>query len=296
MLDLRVETFLAVCRTMNYTKAAEELHITQPAVSQHIHGLESQYRTKLFRYENRRLSLTESGQLLRRTAETMVHDARRMEEAIHAADNRRSLHFGATLTIGEYCMAEPLHRLLREEPDTQIQMLTANTYELLTLLDRGEIDFAVVEGNFDQSAYDSLVYSTQRFIPVAAANYPFPQPVRILAHLLGERLLVREPGSGTRNVLERALESRNLSVDSFAKVTELGSLNLIKQLAEQGAGIAFFYEPVVRQELESGTLVEIPLSDCAITHDFSFLWKRGSAFSQEYRRYFSMLQETAESP
>ena len=174
MLDQRVETFLAVCRTMNYTKAAEELHITQPAVSQHIHGLETQYGTKLFHYENRRLSLTESGRLLRRTAETMLHDARRLEEAMRAADSRKTLRFGAALTIGEYCMAEPLQRLLQEEPDTQVRMLTANTQDLLTLLDLGEIDFAVVEGNFDQAAYESLVYSTQRFIPVAAGGYSFP--------------------------------------------------------------------------------------------------------------------------
>ena len=80
-------------------------------------------------------------------------------------------------------------------------------------------------------------------------------------------------------------------MSSFAKVTELGNLNLIKRLASAGVGIAFLYEPVVQRELQTGQLREIPLEDCAITHDFSFLWKRGSAFSQEYRHYFSLLQE-----
>lgn len=290
MLEPRVETFLTVCQTMNFTKAAELLHITQPAVSQHIHALEEQYNTKLFHYENRQLSLTHSGQRFRRVAATMRHDALRLKEIL-PLDNRRHLCFGATLTIGEYSMAAPLLRLLKAEPDVQLRMLTANTQELLALLDHGEIDFAIVEGNFDRQAYESLTYSTQRFIPVASPGYAFSGPAGHLEGLLEERLLAREPGSGTRNVLERVLESRNLTVESFFRVTELGSLDLIKRLVMAGAGISFFYEPVVRRELKSGLLVEIPLEDWAVTHDFTFLWQRGSAFGEEYREIFNLLRQ-----
>lgn len=288
MLDPRVETFLTVCQTMNFTRAAELLHITQPAVSQHIHTLEEQYNTKLFHYENRQLSLTPSGKRFRQAAATMRHDALRLKELL-PLDNRR-LCFGATLTIGEYSMAAPLLRLLKEEPGVQLRMLTANTQELLSLLDQGEIDFAIVEGNFDRQAYESLTYATQRFIPVACPGYMFSGPAGELEGLLGERLLVREPGSGTRNVLERVLESRNLTVESFLRVTELGSLDLIKELVMAGAGISFFYEPVVQRELKSGLLEEIPLRNWAVTHDFTFLWQRGSVFREEYREIFNLLR------
>lgn len=289
MLDFRVETFLAVCQTMNFTRAAEQLHITQPAVSQHIHALEEQYGAKLFRSQGKQLQLTESGRLFFRTAAAMHHDDLRLREALHQENTRRRLRFGATLTIGEYIMPGPLHRLLEREPDIQLYMLTANTQELLKLLDQGELDFAIVEGYFDKQAYDSLVYCTQRYIPVCSAEHPFSHPVRRLEDLLEERLLVREPGSGTRNVLERALEVRNLSVRNFRRVTELGSLNLIKSLACAGAGISFFYQPVVQQELEAGKLREIPLEDCSIYHDFTFLWRRGSLFAADYREIYSLL-------
>lgn len=292
MLDLRVETFLTVCDTMNFTRAAELLHITQPAVSQQIHALEEQYGTKLFRYQGRQLFLTESGLLFRRTASAMRHDALRLKQALQCPP-QRPLRFGATLTIGEYAMAGPLLRLLRERPQVSLHMVTANTQELLARLDRGTIDFAIVEGNFDREAYDGLVYSTHRFLPVASPDYPFSRPVEQMADLLGERLLVREPGSGTRNVLERTLESRNLSVESFAHVAELGSLNLIKRLVMAGGGISFFYQPVVEEELQKGLLREIPLADCTIYHDFTFLWQRGSVFSQEYRELFSLLAPEA---
>lgn len=296
MLDFRVDTFLMVCRTMNFTRAAQQLHITQPAVSQHIHALEEEYGTKLFHYQGKQLQLTESGRLFLRTAATMHHDALRLREAILQADARRSLRFGATLTIGEYVMPAPLLRLLEEEPDIHLRMLTANTQELLKLVDQGELDFAIVEGYFDKQAYDSLTYCVQRFIPVCGADYVFSRPVRLLEDLLEERLLVREPGSGTRNVLERALEARNLHIGSFRRLTELGSLNLIKTLVCAGAGISFFYQPVVREELERGQLREIPLEDCRIHHEFTFLWRRGSVFSPEYRQIFRQLGQPETFP
>lgn len=290
MLDFRVETFLAVCQTMNFTRAAEQLHITQPAVSQHIHALEEQYGTKLFEYRGKQLHLTESGRIFLQTAETMRHDVRRLRELLARTDARRRLHFGATLTIGEYIMPEPLLRLMKSEPELQLRMLVANTRELLKLLDEGELDFAIVEGYFDSQIYDSIVYCTKRYIPVCAPGYRFSHPVRRMEDLLEARLLVREPGSGTRNVLERALEERNLSIRSFSRVVELGSLDLIKNLATSGAGISFFYEPVVEAEVKSGKLREIHLADGEISHDFTFIWRRGSVFAPYYREIYELLK------
>ena len=291
MLDFRIETFLAVCQTMNFTRAAEQLHITQPAVSQHIRALEEQYGTRLFQHRGKQLRLTAGGELLLRTAATMRHDALRLRELMRQADVRRTLRFGATLTIGEYILPGPLLRLLRQDPELRLRMLMANTRELLGLIDQGELDFAIVEGDFDHRVYDSLVYCTQRYIPVCAPGYSFPRPIRHIEDLLDVRLLVREPGSGTRNVLERALEARGLGVESFRQVTELGSLNLIKTLVCAGAGISFFYRPVVQAELDAGALREIRLAGGGIRHDFAFLWRRGSVFAPQYREIFSLLRQ-----
>ena len=139
MLDFRIETFLAVCQTMNFTRAAELLHITQPAVSQHIHALEAQYGVRLFVYQGKQLHLTESGRLLYQTAVTMRHDALRLRDALRQADGRRHLRFGATLTVGEYIMPGPLRRLLEQDPGLQLRMLTANTRDLLRLIDRKSV-------------------------------------------------------------------------------------------------------------------------------------------------------------
>lgn len=290
LLDFRVETFLTVCRTMNFTRAAEELHITQPAVSHHIHTLEEEYGAKLFQYQGKQLFLTESGKLFFQTAAAMYHDTLHLKDAIRQQESRRRLRFGATMTIGEYVMTDPVSRLLKWDPEIQIRMLTANTHELLKLLDQGELEFAIVEGYFDKEEYDSLVYCDQRYIPVCAPDHQFAKPVSRLEDLLEERLMVREPGSGTRNVLERALEARNLSIRSFRHITELGNLNIIKTLVRTGTGIAFLYETAVQEELDAGKLVEIPLDDCALSHEFTFIWRKGSVFASYYQEIFHRMK------
>ena len=231
MLDFRVDTFLAVCRCMSFTRAAAALHITQPAVSQHIRALEAQYGVRFFSFEGKKLTLTDAGRLFLRTATTMRHDAQHLRDALGSlSGGGRRLVFGATLTIGEYVMPAPLARLLAAEPNVSLRMVVANTAELLRGLDRGDIDFAIVEGFFEKSEYDSLSYLTERYVAVCAPGYRFRQPVHTLEDLLGERLLTREPGSGTREILERRLREHNLTVRDFRAVTEIGSLNAIKAL------------------------------------------------------------------
>ena len=109
MLDFRIDTFLAVCRSMNFTRAAEELHITQPAVSQHIRHLEKRYGVKLFDYQGKRLSLTAAGEALFSAAVTMKHDDLFLREQLPTLGRgRKSLVFGATLTVGECTAPERL--------------------------------------------------------------------------------------------------------------------------------------------------------------------------------------------
>lgn len=327
MLDFRVETFLTVCQTMNFTEAARLLHITQPAVSQHIHGLEKQFDAVFFQYEGKRLSLTAAGQLFYRTALAMRHDVDHLKQQLSQVDTAPVLNFGATLTVGEYIMPPMLLRLLKTRPEVRLRMLVENTDVLLKLLNQGEIDFAIVEGYFPRQTYEGLPFRTERFLPVCApgafpavptvpavssaltipaavpavpaapANAPAVPAVPVvpasaplpLEALLSCRLLVREAGSGTREILERSLREHNLALSDFPKLTELGNLNVIKTLVMVGLGISFCYESVVREELADGRLQEIPVEGFPVTHDFTFLWQKDSVFSEYYRSVFEAL-------
>ena len=121
MLDFRIETFLTACRHMNFTAAAEELHITQPAVSQHIRFLEKKYGAELFVRDGKRLELTRAGEILKRTMITMENDQRAMEKRMRESGNAvRTLTMGVTMTIGEYAVTGPLARYLNLHPDVNV--------------------------------------------------------------------------------------------------------------------------------------------------------------------------------
>ena len=289
-------TFLNVCRTLNYTRSAAELNITQPAVSQHIAFLEKSYDTKLFTYQGKKLSLTAGGELLRKAAATMAHDEDTLRESLAAmAGLRRSLRMGMTLTAGEYVLAPLLPAYLAAHEEVQARIASGDTSFLLEQLRAGEIDCALVEGVFDRSAYDWRVFSTERMVAVCAADHPLARGKKPLRFddLLDQQVLVRELGSGTRAVLANALAERNLSVDSFARVTEVESINIIKVMVEGGYGISFLYEAAVRRELASGQLSRIPLAGRAIEHDFTFLSLKGSAFASELVCLFDDLASAA---
>ena len=214
MQDFRMNTFLSVCRTLNYTRSAAELNITQPAVSQHIAYLEKAYGAKLLSYHGKKLTLTPAGELLRDAAATMAHDEATLRDAIAAlAGPRRRLRLGMTLTAGEYVLAEPLAHYLVGHPEVQVRIASSDTERLLAQLHAGEIDCALVEGFFDKSSYDWRVFATEHLMAVCAPDAPLArvkEPQRF-EDLLDQHILVRERGPGTRAVLEHALRASRAS-------------------------------------------------------------------------------------
>ena len=288
MLDFRVNTFLAVCRTLNYTRAAEELSITQPAVSQHIAHLERLYGAKLFRMRGKKPQLTEAGELLCRAFRTMAHDELVLQGRVAELAHRQAiaLNVGATLTAGAYIVARPIGRWLARHPEARIEIRSGDTHELLAQLDEGAIDCAFIEGPFERQDYRCDALCTERLACVCAPGHPLAGTTVPVDALLGERLVVREPGSGTRAVLENALTARNLSIGSFSHVSTASSIDIIKALVEEGAGISFLYRAAVRAELAEGRLAEIGLEGAPIEHDIAFVRLAGSAFDDALAGFF----------
>ena len=292
MLDFRIETFLEVCKSLNFTQAARQLNITQPAVSQHIRWLEECYHIKLFEMHGKKLQLTPAGETLRDSLTTMQHDIVSLKEKVQETEEKkRALKMGLTFTIAEYEAAGSISRYLLQEPAVSMMLSVGNTRELLRELEEGSIDFALVEGNFPGEIYHHELYSRQRYIAVCAASDPLAKGTYTIDQLLDKRLVIREAGSGTRNIIERYLEMKGLGVEDFPAKVETGNVALIKQLVAAGCGITFLYQTAVEKELKGGSLCEISLSDMEITHDFTFIWRKNSIFSEDYSRIFTMLKE-----
>lgn len=306
MIDYRIRTFLSVCETLSFTRTAEQLSISQPAVSQHIAQLERELGAKLFDRCGRRLALSAAGRQARAVAEAMAHDERLLKEAILAqADEAPSIAIGVTLTVGEYLVAAPLARHLVAHPTTQIRIVESNTQHLLSLLRSGDIDCAFVEGFFDKGSLAWRTLRSEPLVGVCAPGYrlaaapgdapPLAQATHPVAidDLLGERLFTREPGSGTRVVLEHALFDRNLAIGDFSHASEVSSIGVIKRLVAGGAGIAFLYEAAVRDDLASGALARIPIEGGPIArHDISFVRLPRSAYAAQLDALFDEIAET----
>ena len=287
MLDFRIYTFLEVCKYMNFTKAAEALHITQPAVSQHIRYIEEYYQTRLFTFQGKKPVLTEAGEYLLHAFTTLSHDQVYLKEHLLSMQKKKpALIFGATLTIGEYVMPRFLIEYQTRHPDTVLTMITANTHELLDRISDGEIDFAIVEGYFDKTQYDYLTFSSEPYIAVAGTPLFEDCRPRSLSELLDQKLIVREPGSGTREILEKHLEARNLSIHDFSGVSEIGNIPALKAVVSAGLGITFLYRSAAEEELKNGILFDVTPENFSITHDFTLIWQKGSMFASRYRTIF----------
>lgn len=284
MLDFRVTTFLTVCETMNYTKAAELLHITQPAVSQHIHYLEHYYGTHLFHSNKKKMTLTPQGELLRQALATLWHDTEILKLQCQEIEHKPThLQLGSTLTIGEFVLQKPLIQYIKSHPDVTLDYTVADTQLLLSKLSAGEIDLALIEGYYQKQQYDSFLFRQEYFLPVCAVDYPLPIKHSSITDLLDETLLIREEGSGTRNLLEHYLKGYNLTVADFRKVIVINNLNVIREAAASGCGITFLFKSVVNEDLMRKSMRTIPVDGFPLPHDFTFLWQKNSIHKEWYQ-------------
>ncbi len=292
MLDFRHETFLTLCSCGSFTKAAELLHITQPAVSHHIKYLEEFYGCKLFDTTNRKIRLTHQGELLKEFAMTVSSDSKHFKENILSVQTETmEFSFGATLSIGEYVMPEILSRLLAKNPEMKIHMAVANTQALLERLNNGELDFIVVEGLIDKSQYDATLFSLEKFIPVCSPKSEFAQGEVSFQDITRSRLILRERGSGTREIFENILQKNNYSLHSFEKVIEIGNMAAIKKLVSNGLGITFLFEVAGKREIKDGSLSVIRIPGYSEQREFNFILLKDSFFRKRYMIIYELLNQ-----
>ena len=239
MLDHRIDTFLALCDCMSYRRTAELCHLSQPAVTQQIQRLERLYGRKLFSYESHKLAKTEAGILLERYARAAkLHELALREQLEDKRIN--TLRVGATKTIGDYFLEDYVCRFLRDERNA-LTLIVDNTEHLLKSLEENELDFAVIEGFFDKDSFDSILLRREPFVGICRKDHPFAGREVGIDELLRETVIHREPGSGTRAILEQELRGYNESLQRFQRHICVSSFRLILDLVRRGFGISFVY-------------------------------------------------------
>ena len=280
-MDPKLHTFLTLCQTMNYRVAAERLHLSQPAVTKQIQSLEQSMQTKLFYYDGHTLHKTEKCLILERYAISLQYQFEELQLAI-ANKQRSKLRIGATKTIGDYVLIDAIKSYL-SCPDHELDLVVDNTKHLLQMLDEHRLDFAVIEGTFSKTKYDSYLLKTEPFVGICTKNSPLCGKHIPIEDLLTETIIVREEGSGTRRIFEERLIAAGYELNDFFKQVSISSFVSIKALVASGIGISFLYQSVVANDPNIGTFTVDGLTE---PHPFHVVYTRNTNAKSYSERFF----------
>ena len=281
-MDSKLHTFLVLCQTMNYRLAAERLHLSQPAVTKQIQSLEQSLQTKLFNYDGHALHKTEKCLLLERYAISMQYQFEELQLAI-AEKERTLLRIGATKTIGDYVLIDAIKDYL-SDPSHELSLVVDNTKHLLQMLDENRLDFAVIEGTFSKTKYDSYLLRMEPFVGICAKDSPLCGREVPMEELLQETIIVREEGSGTRRIFEERLAASGYDLNDFSRKVSISSFVSIKALVSAGIGISLLYHSVVAQDPTIGTFTVKGLTE---PHAFHVVYTRNTNAKHHAERFLS---------
>ncbi len=245
------QIFLHVCDETNMTRAAEKIHITQPSVSQAIKEMEDYYHVRLFERLGKRLFLTSAGQELMHYARHVISLTSQAEAALRGFSSHSPLRIGATLSIGESVFIPLLSRLKEKLPEQPIFSRIHNTATLEQYLLQDELDIALVEGTVKSTYLREIPFMVDELLLVSAPGGKAkltPQELTDCAFIL------REEGSGTRNLFEDVMRAHQLSPKIAGVYNNSAS---IKQAVISGLGITALSRRLVEKEIRDGSLIEL---------------------------------------
>ncbi|MFE7029551.1 LysR family transcriptional regulator [Streptomyces sp. NPDC057621] len=268
-----LELLLAVARLGSLGRAARELGITQPAASSRIRSMERQLGVALVERSPRGSRLTDAGALVTDWARRVVEAAEAFDAGAQALRDRRDsrLRVAASMTIAEYLLPGWLIALRGQRPDTAVSLLAGNSTVVAERVLSGEADLGFVEGVSVAGGLDSVVIAHDRLIVVTAPGHAWARRRRALdaGELAATPLILREEGSGTRQVLDAALGG------PARPLIELSSTTAVKASAASGAGPAVLSELALGEELSARRLVEIPVDGVRLSRALRAVWPTG---------------------
>lgn len=288
MLDPKCETFLQLVECKSYTSAAKCLNLTQPAVSQQIKKLEEHYGCMLIDSSGHGVRLTVCGRLLYRGLCLQKANEEQLKRQLRG--EMELLRVGATLSMADYYLPELLVEQLLAYPE-RFNVQVGNTSLLVGRLIDGSLDVAFIEGIFDTSLFERHALRYADFVPFAAGSHALAGRPVTEQELKACSLVLREEGSGTREVLAACLAQRGEGIACFGKTVELGSFVLIKELVKHSKAISFAYRGVIKKELEAGELCILDAPEYNFVHPLHFIYRKGSLRAKEYADFYRQMIE-----
>jgi DNA-binding transcriptional LysR family regulator len=282
--------FHAVAQAGGISRGAEKARISQPAVSKQIAELESALGVRLLERQPRGCRLTEAGVLLADYARRWCSVETEAERAIaeYRGLKRGRLAIGASLTIGGYLLPAAIAEFHRRVPEVDLQLEIANTQHIQASLLSGAIELGLTEGPIEDDELESMVFHQDELVAIAPAGHPLLKKKKVTAReICREPFILREEGSGTRAVVERALRRKGIKVKPLLS---LASPEAIKNTVATGIGLAIVSRLIVELEVKTGLLGIIRLDDLTIRRPLHLQRVRGRSESPACKRFLEVLK------
>ena len=279
MFEFRLKVFYTVAKRLNFTKAAAELFITQPAVTKHINELEAYFKTSLFeRSGNKKTLLTAAGELLLQHAEKIFELHRELEFDMNLLIKKHSgvLRIGASTTVSQYVIPAVLAGFHQKFKDIQVQLVTGNTEDIEQALLDKELEMGIIEGISRNPQIKYEEYLQDELVLVCARNNTSVKKDTIKPEeLKNYPLLLREPGSGTLDVIANALKPHQLKLSDLQVEMQLGGTESIKSYLLHSKCLAFLSVHAILKELKTGDCRIIDIKNLSIERPFYFIRQHG---------------------
>lgn len=273
MLDQKVRTLINVCETMSFTRAAAELSLTQPAVSQHVKQLEHEFGIKIFHRKEGELRLTAEGEILLRYAKRFTNMYDELRKNIH--EEKRFLKLitvGITHTSESNQIAEALARYCSINDGVKMTVVTDTINNLYEKLKNYEVDIAIVEGKCVEGGFWTVHLDTDLLVAALSNDNPLAKHgIITIEELKKEKMILRLPDSGTRNLFVSHLESLNISIDEFNVILEVNNIATIKDLIRRGFGISILARSVCLDELRKGKITVLPVENLSMEREINIV-------------------------
>ena len=275
MADRRLKIFHTVARLLNFTKAGEQLHMTQPAVTFQIRQLEEQFNTRLFDRTHNKVTLTEAGKQVYMYADRILKLYDDLNHSITEMTGNVSggVSLGASTTIAEYMLPLLIGEFKAKYPDVNISLKESNSEDIIAMIENNVVDLAIVEGSVNNKNLIVEQCRVDQLLVIMPNNHVLAkQSILHVKDILGHPFISRESGSGTQKTITNYVELQ--SPDSILNICfELSSPEAIKGAVEAGMGISIVSRASIEKELKLGTLTAVELSP-KLERPFSFVRQR----------------------
>lgn len=296
MDSYQLKVFCMVTRSQSFSKAAKLLHMSQPAVSNHIKNLEEYYQGHLFDRTPYGVVLTKAGKVFYDYALKILELQDEMEQHLETVLQRESnqIIVGASTTIGNVSLPCSIYLFKEEYPEVNIRLEIANSDEILRKVMSDQVDFGVLEGYHESPDLNAIPVTSDELVLIVSPNHSNDESFISLEDFLKKPIILREDGSGTRKILANALAKQGHSINDLNVITQMTTIDAIKSAVEAGLGEAVVPRLAVRKEAYLGSLKALKITGLDMPLNFNVIYPSKKPLSTTAKRFIKSLSDPEE--